>query len=227
MSFFGAARIYNSRGVAHIVRKRMVVEGEIIAATATAINSRVNAIKAAYSVDGSVAVLFTSAGQATDFQLGSGAIAGVKVVEGPTFLAQDGKAHFATGLPFTVALEADYLTGSSIYDGLVSYTESIACIGDGGARRVVIELDSGPPEEQFTSTNTPVTVIQAGEAVGIGSYPSFNSPIFPSALDRPDGYQVVRGTPRRDGYTYLEYPVRWSYRMTLANFTGIPSPLLR
>lgn len=224
VTYFGGETTYNSRGEPDIVRKRMVVEGEIVALT-TDIDTRMNEIINVYKVDGGNASLTRSNGAWTAYNLpAAGSITGVRVVQRPTFLQQDGKAHMVTGLPFTIVLEAEYPAENS---GLVSYSETITHTGTGGPRRVTLELDSGTPIEQIVSGNTPVTVSQVGEAVGRDGYPSVNPPIFPTQVNLPDGYVIARSAPRMHGKQYIDYPVRWAYNMTLLTLPSIPNPLLR
>lgn len=225
VSFFGQARSYNDRGRTQQLRKRMTIEGEIIGASTAAIDARVAQIKDAFAVEGGTAVLLTSAGVETQFKLDSSAYSGVRIVEGPSFFVQEGKAHYTTGLPFHITLEGDYLVNDG--DGLISYSETITHVGDGGPRRVLVELDNGPAQEQIVSTNTNVTIVQSGEAVGMASYPDINAPTFPEAIDRPDGIQISRGSPRLEGLTHVDWPVRWSYRMSLNYLPGLPNPILR
>jgi hypothetical protein len=223
VSFFGQARQYNARGRAQTLRKRMVVEGEIIGASTAAIDARVAAIKAAYSIEGGTARLLDASGNATAYVLESNAISGVRIVEGPTFFQQEGKAHFVTGLPFQIVLEGDYANSDG--DTLVSYSENITKIGSGGPRRVMVECDQGLPIEQVVSQNTPIVIVQAGEAVGYLARPNANPPLF--APDQPDGEQINVGTPRKDGINWVDWPIRWAYRTTLASNVNIPLPLLR
>lgn len=226
VTFFGEATVYNLRGRAQHRVKRMVIEGEIIANGATAINQRVGQIQAAFAADflGRV-ILKQSNGATTLIHLPIGSLSGIRVIERPSFFMQDGKAHFATGLPFRIILEADYQYNDA--DPYVSYNETITRIGDGGPRRVTIELDSGLPIEQIVSQNTPITVIQSGEAVGSLLYPPFPPPIFPSQVDLPDGYVTSTAHPRLHGNLYVDWPIRWQYRMTLLAAQNIPTPVLR
>lgn len=222
---FQATRLYNSRGRAQIIRRRMQIEGEIIATSQAAINNRVAELKMVYALAGGDAILLTDAGAATGWTLSSAAsISGVRIVD-MTFLANDGVAHWATGLPFRVTFEADYIATDA--DNLTSYSETIRRVGRGMPRRLVIEVDNDDPVEQFVSSATPIVIQQSGRAVGIGSWPVPNPPIFPAYLDSPDGDVVEEETPRLNGYTWLDYPVSWNYSMTLTKSTGIPHPLLR
>lgn len=224
VSFFGQERLFNQRGNAYITRKRMVVDGEIVANSATAINTRVGQILSAYAVDGGNVLLRQSDGIPTNFRMGHDSINGVRVVEGPSFFTQDGKAHFATGLPFSITLEADYLEGN---DTLQFYEERITRIGSGGPRSVTIELDNGPPVKQVVSSHTPIIVIQSGTAVGIAGRPQPNAPLFPAFMDGPEDDQVTNGSPQLNGGFPMNYTVSWNYRFTLTSPTSIPLPLLR
>lgn len=203
-----------------MLRRTMVVDGEIIADGTSAIASKVLTIKSALALDGGDAVLHSSVG--TIALLNGGSIGGVRVVERPSFTAQDGRAHWATGLPFRIVFEADY---PYLTDGLVSYTESITKVGNGGSRRVVLELDNGAPVEQTVSSNTPIQVIQTGVAVGFLAYPTFNDPIFPGAIMAPEDLQTATELPRLARDTWVDWPIRWTYRMTLTNPTTVPYPL--
>lgn len=225
VTYFGGQVVFNGRGRPQLFRRQMVIEGEIVAASASAINSRVRTIENIFGLNGGICALLQSDGTETDFVIGDGALGGCRVVQPPSFSLQDGKAHFTTGLPFSIVLEADYTISDG--DTLVSYEETITKIGQGGPRRVTIELDNGPPVEQVVSQYTPIVVVQSGQAVGWGGYPTINDPIYPTQVDLPDGYQLTRGSARLNGATYTEYPVQWSYRMTLLNDQSIPNPTFR
>lgn len=168
--------------------------------------------------------MLQSDGSATQFVIGDGSLGGCRVIQPPSFALQDGKAHYTTGLPFTVVLEADYQDSN---DTLVSYSETITKIGQGGPRRLVIELDNGVAQEQIVSSHTPVVLIQSGEAIGYQAYPFFNAPVYPNYVDLPDGYQVAYAAPRLEGNTYVEYGVRWNYRMTIPTDATLPFPSTR
>lgn len=222
--YFGIQRRYNDRGAAQAIVKRMVVDGEIIASGQDAINARAALILNALALEGGTVVLLKDDGSETVYKLDGPTSRGVRILEN-SLLQQEGKAHFATGLPFSITFEGEYTISDG--DTLISYNETITRIGTGAARSVLVELDSGQPQEQWTSTHSPITVIQSGEAVGALSYPAFNDPIFPDALRGPEDYQTSTSAPRRDGFSVVDWPIHWSYRMTLPNSVGIPHPLIR
>lgn len=223
VSEYSATRMYHRRGRAYILRRRMTVVGEIIADTPSLISSRVREIKYVYSFDGGDAVLQDANMNSTAIFLSSlTSITGVRVVEGPNFPQAENQAHFVTGLPFNVTLEADYLIQSG---GLMEFKETLRKVGNGGPRRIVIEVDSGPPVVQYTTTHTPVKIMQEGRAVGIGEYPVPGAPLFPDAVDYPDGCSVEEESPTLYGNSYLAYPVSWAYTMTLPQDVAMRHPL--
>jgi hypothetical protein len=233
VSFWGQQLQIDSRGRARMRKQRVAIEGEIIADGAAAIDARVAAIQDAFSLGGQSMSLLIPPSTATHISLdNTTSLSGVRVMQ-VSFPQQDGMAHYATGLPFFIVLEADYLLSPG--DELTSYTETITYIGNGGPRKVVVELIEGPPAIQYTTEQTPITVIQSGEAVGILSQPNVNPPILPNnLLDVPDGIQYSAGTPRMDNGIYVDFPIRWEYRMTvpIASMTAAdlpfqPSPALR
>lgn len=220
-TFFGQWRIYNQRGRAQLLRKRMTIEGEIIADGQAAINARMGQIQSAFALEGGTCVLLTDAGAETNYRLDSSAVSGVRIIEGPSFHIQDGKAHFATGLPFSITLEADYLVNDG--DSLVSWSERVTRIGNGGPRVATIELDNGLPIRQIVSASTPVQIIQSGEAVGATTWPNFPGAIFPAYLDNPEEAEGS-DAPRTNGLGFLDFPIHWQYRHTLPYNPGTIRP---
>ena len=214
-------RQYNSRGKAQTKIRRMVVQGEIIADGQAAIDARVAQIQANYLLEGSTAVFLRDDLTPTHYEIDGTSARSVRILD-LSFQQQDGKAHFATGLPFTITIEGEY--GITDLDTLVSYTETIGYIGTGGPRRVLVECDNVIPQEQIVSNNTAVTVIQSGSAVGSLTYPLFNGPIFPTQIDNPDGYQQFKSAPRADGKVFVDWPIRWNYRMTFPFFPASIDP---
>ena len=224
---FTATRIYNRMGQSEIIRRRMTIAGEIVGADAAAIDERVRQIRLAYTLQGGYAAMFHQSGVPSYLEMPSaGSLSGVRVVEGPTFMQQDKAAHYVTGLPFTVTLECDYVDGGAI-NYLVDYRERVSMSGTGGPRRITFEVDSGRPIEQVTSTNTPVTMVQEGYAVGMTGWPEPNQCYAPTQLDLPEGYQVSFETPQRHANGWLDYRTSWSYHCTFVESPGFPTPLLR
>jgi hypothetical protein len=226
-TFYGSFRRINDRGRTQSRVWRLAVSGEIVAVGQSAINARIAEIKNAYALEGGTAVLLKDDGSESEYRLSSsGSISGVRIVDGPNFTMEEGKAHWATGLPFNVTFEAEYFVSDG--DPLISYQETITKIGNGGPRVVWVELDNGPPVSQIVSTHTPVIVIQAGQAVGAAAYPYSYVPgyLFPANLDNPDEVNVHEH-PRQSGNGHVDWTLSWVYRYTLNANPGNASPQLR
>lgn len=232
VSFWGQQSAYDRRGNERIRRRRMVIEGEVIASGAANIESRIVQIENAFELGGQNAGLYIAPSTLTHINLDNAtSLTGVRVV-GKRVPQRDNRGDYATGLEFQFVLEADYL--QSVGDELVDYEEVITYVGDGGPRKVVAELLNGPPITQYTTTQTAIVILQAGRAVGATSYPDINPSLIPSLLDRPEGLQITRGTPERVNGAYINWPVSWSYRMTVSTAQGVaagmpafPSPIQR
>lgn len=225
--FYGRARTYNARGRAQFIVKRLTIEGEIIAATQALIDARVREIENALAVEGGTAVLLLDSGAESAYKLdGGSSVSGVKIIDGPNFPQEEAKAHYATGQPFNMTFEAEYLI--SDFDPLVSFSESITKIGNAGPRVVWPELDNGQSIPQIVSTHTNVTIIQAGSAVGVSGYPFAYAPppIFPQNLDNPDETTTVE-SPQLTGLGFQNFTLNWVYRMTLNANPGIVIPTAR
>lgn len=217
-AFFGQRRVYNNRGRAQSLVKRIDVRGEIIAVGQLAINTRIGQILDALSLEGGSVAFLMDSGAETHIRMPAAGSRGVRIVEN-TLSEEEGRAHFATGHPFSIAFEAEY--GIADSDPYVQYEETITKIGNGGQRTVIQELDTGQPVEQVVATNTPVVMLQDGFAVGASGYPPFPVPIY--GVDNPD-VSVSRSTPQLNGTTYTNFPIRWSYRKTLTADTGLTGP---
>src|SRR5688572_1020849 len=177
---FTVRRLYTPRRLLDRIVKTAVLEGEVIAEGQTAIEARRDEIDAVYSNEVTYAALLkdtADGGQAT-YEMHF-----PRVVDF-VWLQEEHKAHFATALPFRAVIESEELYDAT---GLISFSETITKIGDGGERRVWPELDNGPSISQVVSSHTNVTLLQEGEAIAFDAYPLPSSPIISqvATLDRP------------------------------------------
>jgi hypothetical protein len=210
---FSVQRVYNPRGRAQLVRKTLVVRVDIVKTSQATVHARLVQWRNALELEGADAKFILDAGGDSIYSLPSGGSRGVRILQND-FWTEDGKAHYATGHPLRVTFQAEYTV--SDLDPLVHFRESITRIGNGGPRYVMQELDFGTPIQQVVSDQTPVIVIQAGEAVGAAAYPNayVPAPLYPAYLDNPDE-AISTESPRIDGLTPTDYAIRWQYRMTL------------
>jgi hypothetical protein len=210
---------YTPRGIPINWIVTMTVEGELIASGQTAIDARIREILNAYALDGGTAVLLRDDGSETIYKI-DGSVALTNKVIGPTFPAQDFRAHFATGQPFSIAFVAEIPVNHAVW----SYNETITVIGTGGPRVVWPELDNGLAIPQIVSSNTNVIATQSGYAVGVNAMPEYNLPIYPNNIDLPHGYHVTWEAPNYDENGNKFVRVGWDYHFT-SNRTGqLPPP---
>lgn len=205
------------------------LEGVIVAAGDVAIDARVAEIQQAYSLDGYDAALIRTDGQRSHIALSSGdALYGVQVVRGPSFPLERNAAHFATGLPFSITLQAKYgFDGNGFFLGS---SEEIEQIGDGGPITVITTLDNGLPVADQVSPASPVIVTQSGEATyefsiaAPPTYPQHNPPLFPGNLIRPDGIRIRRAKQRPKIAGRVQYKTTWNYTFQFTQLPFIPNP---
>jgi hypothetical protein len=208
----------------------MQLDGIIVAGGDVAIDARVAAIQNAYALDGGDGVLYRTDGAPSHLALySSGSLYGVQVVAGPSFPLQRNAAHYATGLPFSITLQAKYgISGNS--GPFLGSSETIEQIGDGGPISVITILDNGPPVADQVSPASPVIVTQSGESTyelssGLAPvYPPFNPPLFPNNLIRPDGYRQSRQKLRPRIAGRNQYRASWSYTFQFTQAPFIPNP---
>lgn len=209
--------------------KTLQLEGVIVAAGDVAIDARVSEIQQAYSLDGYDATLVRTDGQPSHIALSSGdALYGVQVTNGPSFPMERNAAHYATGLPFTITLQAKYSSNGQGY--FLGSSETIEQIGNGGPIVVITTLDNGLPVADQVSPASPVIVTQSGESVyefsttAPPTYPPFNPPLFPGNLIMPDGYRVRREKSRPRIAGRNQYKATWSYTFQFTQPPFIPNP---
>jgi len=228
---YDARKVYNDKFLATSIVYTMQLSGIIVAAGDAAIDARVAEIQNAYSLDGGDAALMLTNGSPSSMRLDSGSsMYGVRVVDGPRFPMERNAAHYATGLPFEITLQAEYTSASlGVNDAFVGSSESIEMIGDGGPITAITVLDNGPPVADTVSPASPVIVTQAGEAVYelpaalSPVYPNFNPPIWPQNLIRPDGFRVGRHKTRPKGGR-VQYKATWSFNFHFTEPPFIPNP---
>lgn len=147
----------------------------------------------------------------------------------PSFRIDPNQAHFATGIPFSITLRAEYGSGGFV-DPLISSSESIEQIGDGGQITTLTILDNGPPYGDIVSPASPCIVVQSGERLNElpsnqgALYPNVNPPLFPGNLIRPDGFRHGRHKMRSRQAGKTQYKITWAYTFHFPQPPFIPNP---
>lgn len=219
---FSQRRVYNQRGRAQTLVKTLVVRFDVVKTSQATIHARLQQLESAFALEGGEAKFVLDDGANSIYHLPVGS-RGVRIVDN-TLWTEDGKAHYVTGHPARITFQAEYTVDDA--DPLTHFDQTITRIGNGGPRRVQLDLDIGEPAEQIVSTHSSVFFIQTGECVGHLTYQwvFLPPPIFPAYLENPEE-SVSVSTPRWDGLRQVDYPFRWQYRMTLPFNPGNQIPV--
>lgn len=133
-------------------------------------------------------------------------LSGVVITAGPSFMDAMGP-EYVNQRHFVFTAEAEYiLTGSNFL--WKSYEETVAYSG-GGPLYIMKKALNGPPQRQLIYQQTPYIAMQTGRAVGFRSRPATPAPIWPFAL--MEAGSVNWKSPRRQGGSYIDWEVDWSY----------------
>lgn len=199
----------DSQGRLVKMTERWQIDGELQAASQSAITTAIDALIAAYSSDNSDLILYLDDGttESSHTLKRADAISGPRVVQRPSFPTGRG-AEYATFRTYSIAVEADFAGDSSV--GLVSWMETLEFFG-GGERWAYLETLNGAPQRQTLAQQTTYHVTQRGEAVGLLAYPSVQGPIWPSQ-EHTDQRRITRSVPDKVGPSRFEnWKVSWEY----------------
>ncbi|MGC1274799.1 MAG: hypothetical protein WBC44_13920, partial [Planctomycetaceae bacterium] len=156
--------------------ERWDIQGEIIEDDAAALAVKVEALRNAYGVSNRDAIFADSASGAIIHALRvSQTTNGVQAIP-PSFPWQDGRALYATGLRYSITLQAEFAT--TLQSGLTAWTETLAFSG-GGPAYVWRQPLRGYPIKQQVATTTPYRLQQSGRAIGRYAYPTPPGPLYP------------------------------------------------
>ena len=186
--------------------------------TPTALATEIAAIESAFASGAQDLVLYNDDNSATPHQLlTADTLSGTRVVRAVSYPTGMG-AELATIRTYAVTVEGDISAVSG--DTLVHWAESVAVTGNGGANwDLVVPISGSPVAETFTAESV-VTVVQRGQAVGIGAYPMPNTPLFSSQILNQEMH-VERELP---SFLDNRLVTSWTYTMRLASSAGTPTP---
>lgn len=202
------------RGYPHKKITRVTLGLFIQSDTQAHLTTAIQAFETAIGSDGHDLTLFLANGTTPSAHLidDSETFSGTRLVDGPNY-PQKYPAEYAAGLTMvgryvTCTFEGEYdLTAG---EDVISWKETVAVIGTGGAEFVILQPLSGAPVKQAVNTATPCTMIQSGRAVGMTTWPT-----PPASLSSSDEHASQRRvhpeTPRETRAHYTEYAISWIY----------------
>lgn len=151
--------------------------------------------------------------------LNATSINGVRVVQPPHYPDLTG-AQLTTWFDWTAVLEAEYpLTASqfTLSGQLLEWSETVTVIGSGGPRHVVIETLNTAPVVQIVNARTKVTVLQSGNALAYGRYPTPPVPYF--GFEQQSQRQIAMVNTQRNSN---RFGATWSYTFESPHPIGGP-----
>lgn len=215
--------LFTETGIARGVRERWDIAGQLHAADPAALTTAINAMAAAYAVQGQDVGFYFEGGQPSSHFIDSSATnGGVRVVVPPSF-PQGRGAEYSTFRNFSLAVEAEWLAADQ---AVLEWRETLSYSG-GGQQFAFLQPISGAPVKQVLRQATTYRATQSGQATGFQSYPAIPDPIWPTA-EHLDQRQVTYSLPDRQGpagsATYTNYKVSWNYQFESASpLIGIPT----
>ncbi len=197
-------KLEDSRG--QITRRQLVIEGVLTGDTQQQLRESINALTAAYAVDGQSAGLYHDDGSLSAHYLDSDASTGGVQIKNLEFPHGDA-AEYATQRTYRITLAADFAARTG---NLSSWRETLHITGNGGPRYVFIEVQNGPPVKQLVSQATVVTAIQSGAATGVYSQPAVPPPVWPQA-EQASQRKISPVAPQQNNGRFTGYGVTWEY----------------
>lgn len=185
--------------------------GQLLASSSAAITTALNALVAAYSVNGRDLKLLHDDGTTltAHYMLSGQSRGGTRVVEGPSYL-EGGKGQYANHRSYSIAVEADFL--SSAASNLISFHEEIEIVGSGGPMFSHMPVIAGIWPKIQTTTHSAVRMVQRGQAVGLITYPYafVPPPIWPGDVKGWES-KIVKGGPDSINGNFTNYRLAWEY----------------
>lgn len=216
-----ASSEFTDRGVLKSSKATCQITGVIIGTSQDDLRTKASAMMQAYQIQNQFLGWYHDDGTLSHIYLDPAqALGGVKVTRPVSFTNARGRAEYATGRSFEITVEADY---PALYNGLLSFQETISFQGNGGPRHVFFELMQGDPVRQQVAAKTLYRATQSGNAVGQLGYPTPPAPLWPSYMLNPDsGVTYIGGN--FTGSTYVGFGISWNYQFVSdVPFSGLPT----
>jgi len=193
------------------------IAGVLFGAYPAAVSAAINALAAAYSVDGQDLVLYLNDGTTPSSHALTGAntTGGVRITRLAFPVGVNGE--YSTYRSYEITAEAEVIAAGDATQEFLSWVETVSITGTGGPEIVYPAVLEGEWPAQLLYTHTPVRATQSGQAVGRTRYPSPPPPIWPEFLKPRESTGPLgnRTLPKRRGplgsAVYTEWEVSWSY----------------
>jgi hypothetical protein len=155
--------------------------------------------------------------------INNSSLSGCVVVSGPDFGEAQGSEYVTTRRGRFV-VEATYLVPGA-QTALVSWTQTVSVLGNGGPRRTWREPVNAAPIRQVVKRQTVIRYTQSGQAVGHLVKPFVPPPIFGRAYLVNESEAVQYGTGEPLGRSWRNWPVSWNYVFESDRFLVGTTPL--
>lgn len=196
--------LLSEQGVPYGYTERWGILGMLTGTNAANVTTKINSLVLAYSQNNKDIGLYLATGTATSHILRNrDTISGTRVVQLPSFPEGKG-AEYTSFRTYAIAVEGQVESKASI---LLASAETITKEGTGGPNwGYLVPLDGAIIAQEF-SQKTVISVTQAGEAMGLGYFPTPNAPIWPQNEHEPSR-QIVQVRPNFNSQTRR---VTWRY----------------
>jgi hypothetical protein len=224
-------RLYSEwRGYHYAQEVVMTVQGELSCNHPTlSISQQLDALIAAYSVDGKDLVLYTDANVATQHKITSSM---GTIIDGPRVTKFDFPVgdfgEYVSHRTYFIEVYAQYryYDTNDPWPGIVRYQESIRYIGNGGPAVVLVPDQSGNEIQRQLWPSTPITMLQSGESIGQGGYALPLPAVEPLYL-RNDKAITTYSSPTFGSRGTKMYGMEWVFPMEIPASLAIHTPVSR
>lgn len=213
--------MYTTRGVPWAIRRKIDLTVQLQADTPAQLTQLLLNLDA-NMVPGKDLGLYEQGGRPTrHLWRNSDTFGGVRVISDANPLG-DG-TEYTTYVTVNVSFEADFPVRD--IDPLMSYTEAVTIVGDGGPEFVYLPTLRGKWQKQKISETSLVTAIQSGEVIGWQRYPELPRQIWPQ-FEVTSQRSIVRTNPESIGGEFGQFKIAYSYSYEANEpLTGAPRPV--
>lgn len=164
--------VRNVRGLRSMFRVKHNCSGQLlvdntlltVAEKQNDLKDRMFQMEQAFASDQVDAGMLHDNGTKSHFYFNNGDTESGVILTPPDYGGESGP-EYAAFSSFTFAVEAYYLDPAA--EVMAAFSETVSYKGTGGPRKVILEMDTGPPRIQQVSTNSIITAVQSGTIVGL------------------------------------------------------------